>query len=166
MSQLWSDILKKWKYEEIEKAELQYKQIHIAAPIQSYSDEEQDDSQINLSDNEGDEDINFEDDTNDNANTDEILSSDHWLRIVENWIEMLDTENHLNNGDNVSEEPIEFELGGRIIHPADDPIAKCDLLNLFNNSLEAPVYLAWFFNKFVIEWSFIINFFTIWYYIF
>ncbi|CAI2168557.1 9115_t:CDS:1, partial [Funneliformis geosporum] len=46
------------------------------------------------------------------------------------------------NGDNVSEEPIEFELGGHIIHPADDPMAKWDLLNLFNNSLEAAVYLA------------------------
>jgi len=55
---------------------------------------------------------------------------------------MLDAENHLDNGDNVSEEPIEFELGGHTIHPADDPMAKWDLLNLFNNSLEAPIYLA------------------------
>ncbi|CAI2197351.1 20015_t:CDS:1, partial [Funneliformis geosporum] len=38
------------------------------------------------------------------------------------------------------EELIEFELGGCIIHPADDPMAKWDLLNLFNNSLKALIY--------------------------
>ena len=147
MSQLWSDILKKRKREEIEKAKQQYKRIHIATPIQPYAsdEEEQDDfSQINISDNEEDEetiiDDNLEGDLNID-NTNEILSVDHWSQIVEDWIKMLDTENHLDNGDNISEEPIEFELGGRNIHPADDPTAKWDLLNLFDNSLEAPIFL-------------------------
>ncbi len=148
MSQLQSDILKKRKREEIEKAEQQHKRIHIATPIQPYNDEkERDDfSQVNISDNEEDEviilDNNLEDDLNIFDNADEILSVDHWLRIVENWIEMLDTENHLDNGNNVSEEPIEFELGGYAVHPADDSMAKWNLLNLFNNSLEAPIYLT------------------------
>lgn len=79
--------------------------------------------------------------TEDN-NASKILNADHWLRIVENWVKMLDIENHLDNGENINEEPVEFELGGRDIHPADDPLAKWDLLNLFNNLLEAPVYIG------------------------
>jgi len=37
---------------------------------------------------------------------------------------MLDTENYLDNGNNVSEELIEFELGSHAVHPADDSMAK------------------------------------------
>ena len=33
-------------------------------------------------------------------------------------------------------------LASHAIHPADDPLAKWDLLNLFNDSLEAPIYLG------------------------
>ena len=55
---------------------------------------------------------------------------------------MLDVENHLDNGEDINEESLEFELGGHIIHPTDDPLAKWDLLNLFNDSLEAPIYLG------------------------
>ncbi|UZO00341.1 uncharacterized protein OCT59_011475 [Rhizophagus irregularis] len=115
--------------------------------IQPYNDEEEVDkeaeeeteTQINISDceKEADTEISIEDN-----NTSEILSADHWLWMVENWVKMLDIENHLDNGENVNEEPIEFELGGRDIHPADDPLAKWDLLFLFNDSLEAPVYLS------------------------
>ena len=83
MSQLRSDILKKRKREEIEKAEQQYKRIHIATPIQPYAsdEEDQDDfSQINISDNEEDEetiiDDNLEGDLNID-NTNEILSIDY-----------------------------------------------------------------------------------------
>ncbi|CAB5302966.1 unnamed protein product [Rhizophagus irregularis] len=147
MSQLRSDILKMRKREEIDNTEKQYKRIHIAASVQPYNDEEEVDkeaeeeteTQINISDceEEADTEISIEDN-----NTSEILSADHWLRMVENWVKMLDIENHLDNGENVNEEPIEFELGGRDIHPADDPLAKWDLLFLFNDSLEAPVYLS------------------------
>ncbi|RGB34187.1 hypothetical protein C1646_760843 [Rhizophagus diaphanus] len=115
--------------------------------VQPYNDkeevekeaEEETETQINISDCEekADTEISIEDN-----NTSEILSADHWLRMVENWVKMLDIKNHLDNGENVNEELIEFELGGRDIHPADDPLAKWDLLFLFNDSLEAPVYLS------------------------
>ncbi len=59
---------------------------------------------------------------------------------------MLDTENHLDNGDNVSEEPIEFQLGGHAIHPADDSMAMWDLLIIHQKH---PFILL--FNKFVIK---------------
>ena len=54
---------------------------------------------------------------------------------------MLDVENHLDNGEDINKESFEFELGGRIIHLADDLLAKWNLLNLFNDSLEALIYL-------------------------
>ena len=76
-----------------------------------------------------------------NNNANEIHNVDHWLQMVENWIKILDTENHLDNGEDVDEKPLEFELAGRAIHLADDPLAKWDLLNLFNDTLEASIYL-------------------------
>ncbi|CAG8643658.1 3824_t:CDS:1, partial [Funneliformis mosseae] len=51
---------------------------------------------------------------------------------------MLNTENCLDSSDNINEEPIEFELGSHDIHLADDLMAKWNLLNLFNDSLETP----------------------------
>ncbi len=80
-----------------------------------------------------------EDDNNNNAI--EIFNVDNWLQIIENWIKMLDVENHLDNGEDINKESFEFELGGRIIHLADDLLAKWNLLNLFNDSLEALIYL-------------------------
>jgi|GEM_PF-5690262 len=149
MSQLRSDILKKRKREEIEKSEQQYKRVHIAAPIQPNNDEEERDScLIDISDDENEEidaSIIIENDDNNN-NTSEIFNVDNWLQVVENWIKMLDIENHLDNGEDINEEPLEFELGGRVIHPADDPLAKWNLLDLFNDSLEAPIYLSSLMN--------------------
>ncbi len=55
---------------------------------------------------------------------------------------MLDIENHLDNGEDINEELLEFELGSHIIHLADNLLAKWNLLNLFNDSLEAPIYLS------------------------
>ena len=52
---------------------------------------------------------------------------------------MTDFENHFDNGETVTEENLEFEMGGRSIHPADDGLAKWPLLDLFDNSLETPL---------------------------
>jgi hypothetical protein len=144
MSQLRSDILKKRKREEIEKFEQQYKRVHITAPIQPNNDEEERDSfLIDISDDEDEEiDTSIFNENDDNNNASEIFNVDNWLQVVENWIKMLDIENHLDNGEDINEEPLEFELGGRIIHPADDPLAKWNLLDLFNDSLDAPIYLS------------------------
>ena len=35
----------------------------------------------------------------------------------------------------------DFNFGGRIIHPADDPTAKWPLATLFVSNLESPTYL-------------------------
>jgi hypothetical protein len=49
---------------------------------------------------------------------------------------MTNFENHFDNGEALIEENLEFEMGGRDIHPADDYSAKWTLLELFNDSLE------------------------------
>ncbi len=77
-----------------------------------------------------------------NNNINEIHNVNHQLQIIKNWIKIIDTENHLDNGKDVNEEPLEFELASHAIHPADDLSAKQDLLNLFNDSLEASIYLS------------------------
>ena len=64
---------------------------------------------------------------------------EHWSNVVEDWIETLDLENRLENGEIVSDEPPEFEFCGRMIHPADDPLAKWNLSELFDDSLDAPI---------------------------
>ncbi|CAG8719936.1 16619_t:CDS:2, partial [Racocetra fulgida] len=95
MSQLHSSILSKRKCEEIEKAEIQYKRI---CPEQS----------------EDPETIN-----------DDIVDDpeDYWSCVIENWIDMVDAENHVDNEEIMDNEMLEFEFGGRIIHPAEDPSA-------------------------------------------
>ncbi|CAG8511836.1 10575_t:CDS:1, partial [Ambispora gerdemannii] len=69
----------------------------------------------------------------------EVSDQEHWERVIENWFEMLETENYLPESEIV--ENFEFEFGGHDIHPADDSLAKWELFNLFNNSLEAPVFI-------------------------
>ncbi|CAG8579057.1 14134_t:CDS:2 [Funneliformis mosseae] len=59
-----------------------------------------------------------------NNNANEIHNVDHWLQMVENWIKMLDTGNHLDNGKDVDEESLGFELTGHVIYPADNPLTK------------------------------------------
>ncbi len=80
-----------------------------------------------------------EDDNNNSAN--EIFNVDNWLQIVENQIKMLDVKNYLDNDEDINEESLEFELGSYIIYLADNSLVKQNLLNLFNNSLEALIYL-------------------------
>ncbi|CAG8727004.1 3961_t:CDS:2 [Cetraspora pellucida] len=67
---------------------------------------------------------------------------EHWSNVVEDWIETLDLENRLENGEIVSDEPPEFEFCRRMIYLADDPLAKWNLSELFDNSLDAPIFFV------------------------
>ncbi|CAB4439693.1 unnamed protein product [Rhizophagus irregularis] len=75
----------------------------------------------------------------DNNNT---LNPEQWTKIIESWIEMVNTENNSNNLDSREVEPYDFEVGGHDTHPADNPLTKWKLFDLFNDSLEAPIYMV------------------------
>jgi hypothetical protein len=155
MAQLRSNILYKRKREDVENSERQYKRIHIAEPIQEYqADEEKNDEFVfnafNVSDTEElDSDV---DDTSENIKNDNtpIINSEQWTKMIDNWIEMvnmeenqLDSENFIGESD---ERPYDFEVGGHDTHPADNMQAKWKLLDLFDESLEAPVYIGSMIN--------------------
>ncbi|CAG8602479.1 4700_t:CDS:1 [Racocetra fulgida] len=74
--------------------------------------------------------------TNDDAIDD---AEDGWSRTIENWIGMLNTENHLDNRGTVSNEPLEFEIYGHTTYPAEDSLAKWNLSELFDDLLEPPI---------------------------
>ena len=151
MAQLRSNILCKRKCEDIEISERQYKRLHIAEPIQEYQSDEEDDNEFtfnafNDSDTEEEETSTIDEcninntfgETNNNGN---ILDPEKWTKMIENWIEMVDTENHLDSEDVIDEETYDFEVGGHNIHSADNSLAKWKLIDLFSESLEAPIYM-------------------------
>ncbi|CAG8753205.1 15197_t:CDS:2, partial [Racocetra persica] len=49
---------------------------------------------------------------------------ENWSNIIENWVEMLNSKNRLENGEIVDDELPEFKFGGCTTHPADDSLAK------------------------------------------
>ena len=153
MAQLRSDILCKRKREASESSERKYKRMHIAEPIQEHEIDDENYSEFtfnafDISDTEElDDDIN---DSFENINSDNALNSERWVQMIENWIEMvnveenqLDRRNDMNESD---EEAYEFEIAGHNIHPADNKLAKWKLLDLFDNSLEAPVCIGSMIN--------------------
>ena len=71
---------------------------------------------------------------NDESNI--IGSTEKWARMIQNWIGMIEEENHPN-----MEEPLEFTAVDRTIHPAEDPLAKWNLRDIFNNRLESPYFV-------------------------
>lgn len=71
-----------------------------------------------------------------NNESDEIGSTERWSRVIQNWIDMIGEENYSN-----TEEPLEFMAVDRTIHPADDPLAKWNLKDIFNNRLESPYFV-------------------------
>src|SRR5690242_5064453 len=117
MSQLRSDIIYKRKRNEIEVSEKQYKRIHIATPIQQYDETESNDE--TESDDEIEEyeelptessedetmkplsssDTTIIEDTNMIQDI-EVSDQDHWERIMEDWFEMLETENYVPESEN------------------------------------------------------------------
>ena len=68
-----------------------------------------------------------------------------WNTFVEEWIRAIENENKFDNSDDeillTDEMNNDFNFGGRIIHPADDPTAKQPLATLFVSNLESPTYL-------------------------
>ena len=46
----------------------------------------------------------------------------------------------------INEETYNFVVGGQDTHPVDNPLDKWNLLNLFNESLEMPVYVSSMIN--------------------
>ena len=71
----------------------------------------------------------------------EAFNEEHWLHIIENWLNILNIENHLDSGKIISNElpEFEFELDECVIYPADDSLAKWNLLGLFNDLVEASI---------------------------
>jgi hypothetical protein len=76
-----------------------------------------------------------------------IHSSEEWIRIIQDWINMVEKENHLDDGKKISEDPLVFISVDRTIHPADDPLSKWDLGRIFNNRLESPVFVNTLFDS-------------------
>ncbi|CAG8525715.1 18255_t:CDS:1 [Acaulospora morrowiae] len=169
MSQLRSDILSKRNHNEVEKTKQQYKQIHIATPIQPFNDnkdmiqKELIESFLLISDNEANspnnsvqlikttnEDIieTINEDIIKTTNKDmiKIINKDvvndieeYWSHMIESLISTLNNENRLDNNEIIDSQLLEFELGGCIIHLVDNPLEKWSLLKLFNDLLEASV---------------------------
>ncbi|UZO20027.1 uncharacterized protein OCT59_011288 [Rhizophagus irregularis] len=151
MAQLRSDILCKRKRDDIEISERQYKRLHIAEPIQEYQSDEEDTNDneftfnaFNDSDTEELEETSVIDECNVNdtfekTNNSDNINSEQWTKIIEDWIKMVNAEININNTEVIGEETYEFKIGGQSIHPADNPLAKWKLLDLFNETLEAPV---------------------------
>ncbi|KAF0429332.1 hypothetical protein F8M41_005715 [Gigaspora margarita] len=64
---------------------------------------------------------------------------EYWSHIIENWIDILDTENYLVNEEAMNNKIPEFEFGEHIIYSVKDPLTKWNLLELFNDSLKVPI---------------------------
>jgi hypothetical protein len=155
MSQLRSDILRKRKRAEIEKSETLYKKNHII-PIQPYdeiSDNENSGNEEDIVGISDDEDGNNENlttpakerselNTLDDDEPDTIYSTDQWMNVIQNWINMAGKESNSNISDKESStDPLTFIAVDRTIHPADDPLAKWKLKDIFNNRLESPAFV-------------------------
>src|ERR1043166_6305335 len=99
MAQLRSDILCKRKREDTEISERQYKRMHIAEPIQEYQSDDDEVSgfafnAFNDSDTEELEESSIDEETN---NSNNILNPKQWTKMIENWIEMVNTEVNLDS---------------------------------------------------------------------
>ncbi|CAG8780280.1 15928_t:CDS:2, partial [Racocetra persica] len=64
---------------------------------------------------------------------------ENWLNVIKNWVGILDSENRLENGEIVNDKLPEFEFGEHTTYLADDSLAKWNLLELFNNSLDLSI---------------------------
>jgi len=147
MCQLRSDILYTKKQVDIKNTENKYRRSNIAIPIQPYNltSEEENVREDENTEQEIINNIVFSDDEKvnesnllDNNESDAINSTEQWANIMQNWMDMVNNENHLEN-ENV--DPLEFVAVDRTIHPADDPLSKWNLSKIFNNSLIVPVFI-------------------------
>uniref|UniRef100_U9TC41 Uncharacterized protein n=1 Tax=Rhizophagus irregularis (strain DAOM 181602 / DAOM 197198 / MUCL 43194) TaxID=747089 RepID=U9TC41_RHIID len=78
-------------------------------------------------------------DTFEKTNNSDNINSEQWTKIIEDWIKMVNAEININNTEVIGEETYKFEVGRQSIHSADNLLAKWKLLDLFNETLEAPV---------------------------
>lgn len=154
MSQLRSDILRKRKKAEIEKSENLYKRNHIATPIQPHDqisdneNSENDEDVMIISDDE--EETSAKEGTEldilEDEEPDTIYSTEQWVQVIQNWMRMAEEESHPNSDEASSINPLDFIAVDRTIHPADDPLAKWELKNIFNNTLESPAFVNMLIN--------------------
>ncbi len=164
MSQIRSDILYQRRIKEVNQADKNMRQLHIATPIADDDNFDDFDKEQNLDKedlitvSDDDNDANNDDNNNNKEereknevepNTEE--NENQWNAIISQWIEEANYENRVVNSDDellLSEDfDNDFLVGTRNIHPADDQSAKWELSLLFTDSLEPPTYVDFFSNN-------------------
>ena len=154
MSQLRSDILRQRKRAEIEKSENLFKRNYLATPIKPHDqitdneNSENEEDIMTISDDEKNNDNtsvkeNFELNILEDDESDTIYSTERWVHIIQNWMNMAREEEEidLNNNNERNIDPLTFIAVDRTIHPADDSLAKWELRTIFNNKLESPAFV-------------------------
>ncbi|CAG8538652.1 2071_t:CDS:2 [Scutellospora calospora] len=125
--------ISKRKCVEIEKTKLLYRRIYLVAPVQPYEEDNRmlklpeslystSDDEIGLSTSNSP--LAEQNETHETTDEEVNDAEDNWLCVIENWIDMLNDENCLDNGEAISNEELEFELTRYITHPAEDLSAK------------------------------------------
>src|SRR5579859_4265651 len=156
MSQIRSDIFYHHQKKRAKELDTKIQRLHIAAPIV------EDDSLNNPEfDNLCDDDLQVSDDTiaeneNQSVRSNNIILNEpaephteeqeqEWSTFVSEWINAIEHENMFDHPDDevllTNEMNNDFNFGGRVIHLADNLIAKWPLVSLFVSSLELPTYL-------------------------
>jgi len=159
MSQIRSDILYHNQKKKAKELNIKVRRLHIATPI--VEDDNLDNPESSdLSENDlqvsDDNDSDIENENQDNNRNDNLVVNEpvepqteeqeqEWNAFIEEWIRAIENENKFGHSDDeillTDEMNNDFNFGGRIIHPADDPTAKWQLATLFVSNLESPTYL-------------------------
>ncbi|CAG8790549.1 10555_t:CDS:2 [Dentiscutata erythropus] len=121
----------------------QMSKFRIATPIFDFEENELEPNE-NINGIEENENINIQ--VPENSIDESIVEEeDQWMMIINQWINATLSENRVDDArdqiflnDEFNED---FNLAGRNIHPADDTLAKWDLITLFADNLEPPSYL-------------------------
>jgi len=164
MSQIRGDIMYNRRINELCETNQQIKHLHIATPIVLNNETETEEPDIiddnwRVSDSEetnsqGEDSFNKEKEL---KNNNEIVESEEhelqWNNLIYEWINAIQKENQFDNNDDEiflnREWDVDFRVGERQIHPADDSKAKWKLESLFIANLDEPVYLETDFNIFL-----------------
>jgi hypothetical protein len=152
MSQIRSDILYHRQKKNAKELDTKIRHLHIATPI--VEDDNLNSPEFN---NLSEDDLLVSDDDNgENENNNVALNNfsepyteeqeQEWNIFVREWIEAIERENMFDHSEDEifldNEMDNDFNFGGRMIHPADDPTAKWPLASLFISNLELPSYLG------------------------
>ena len=114
----------------IEKSERLYKQNHIATPIQPYETSDSENSECDKTEDEDIIQVSDEEDTQTQPveeesyfesenESDTISSTEQWVRIIQNWMGMVEEEN-IDYSDSNEADYLDFIAVDRTIHPAND----------------------------------------------